>query len=82
MPGAFRLNTSTGPVARNCTAVFAAATEARRKNNGEKKAGKRERGLAVERNWDPHDLSADWQTLTYILHADDDIFIGISIHYR
>lgn len=28
------------------------------------------------------DLSADWQTLTYILHAVHDIFIGISIHHR
>lgn len=40
------------------------------------------KGLLTEKNWDPHDLSADWQTLTYILHAGDDIFIGISIHYR
>ena len=38
------------------------------------------KGLLTEKNWDPHDLSADWQTLTYILHAGDDIFIGISIH--
>lgn len=73
------------PVARNSPAPFLPGPgtktetgedgERRRREGRQTRPERRRIGTLT-------DLSADWQTLTYILHAVHDIFIGISIHHR